>query len=129
MINARNRLQLAKLTLAQLLSIESAEEFDIVKPNFDQLELILPPYNAKDLFTVAVERQPGILGAEYRSKSSERGLKAARGGYYPTLSVFGGNRYGLLGIIKNRYWQHDSTAKFWLISGTAHCNRCGGAYL
>jgi outer membrane protein len=89
-INARNRLELAKLTLAQLLSLESAEEFDIVKPNFDQLEINLPPYNAKDLFTVAVERQPGILGAEYRLKSSERGLKAARGGYYPSLSVFGG---------------------------------------
>ena len=89
-VTARNRMDLAKLTLAQLLSLESAEEFDIEKPDFEKLAIDLPPYNARDLFTVAVERQPGILGAENRLKSAERGLKAARGQYYPTLSMFGG---------------------------------------
>ncbi len=89
-VTARNRLDLAKLTLAQLLSLESADEFDIVKPDFDKMPIELPPYNARDLFTTAAERQPGILGAEYQLKSAERGLRAARGGYYPSLSLFGG---------------------------------------
>lgn len=89
-IRSRNSVELAKLTLAQLLSLESAEEFDIIKPDFEKLPIELPPYNARDLFVVAVERQAGILGAEYQLKSAERGLKAAKGGYAPSLSLFGG---------------------------------------
>ncbi|MFM2284661.1 MAG: hypothetical protein RLZZ543_158 [Bacteroidota bacterium] len=89
-VNARNRHELAKLTLAQLLALETAEGFDIQRPDFDKMDIALPVYNTHDLYTVAVERQPGILGAEYRLKSAQKGLSAAKGGYYPTLSVFGG---------------------------------------
>ena len=89
-IRSRNSVDLAKLTLAQILSLESAEEFDISKPDFDKQAIELPPYNVRDLFVVAVERQAGILGAEYQLKSAERGLKAAKGGYSPSLSFFGG---------------------------------------
>ena len=89
-IRSKNTAELAKLSLAQLLSLESAEEFDISKPDFDKQAIELPPYSAKDLFVVAVDKQAGILGAEYRLKSAERGLKAAKGGYSPSLSFFGG---------------------------------------
>jgi len=89
-VTARNRADLSLLTLAQLLALETADGFDIEIPNFSNSKIEMPPYNAKDLFTVALERQPNILSSNYRILSAEKNLKATKGGYYPSLSAFVG---------------------------------------
>jgi len=89
-LNARNRLDLAKLTLAQLIGLEDASGFDVIRPDFSSLKMELPPYNERELITVAFTNQPGILGSEYQVRSAEKSLQAARGAYYPSLSAFGG---------------------------------------
>jgi outer membrane protein len=89
-VNADNRKSLAKLTLAQLLALEDAEGFDIVKPDFSKIQIEMPPYNSRDVLVVALENQPGIKSAEYALQSAERTLKATKGSYYPSLSLFGG---------------------------------------
>lgn len=89
-VNARNRKGLALLNLAQLLQLEDPELFDIQAPDFSKSPVQLPPYQAKALYSVAVERQPGILSADWNVQSAELSLKAAKGGYLPTISAFGG---------------------------------------
>ena len=89
-VNASNRLQLAKLTLAQLLTLETAEGFEIVKPDFSKVKIEMPPYTVRDIFVVALENQPGIRSVEYSLQSAEQTLKAAKGSYYPSLTLFGG---------------------------------------
>lgn len=89
-VTARNRADLSLLTLAQLLALETADGFDIEIPNFSNSKIEMPPYNAKDLFTVALESQPNILSSNYRILSAEKNLKATKGGYYPSLSAFVG---------------------------------------
>lgn len=89
-VTSRNRLNLAKLTLAQLLGLEDATDFDVERPNFDGIAMELPPYTERDLVTTAFTNQPGVIGAGYRVKSAQKGLQAAKGRYYPSLSAFGG---------------------------------------
>jgi outer membrane protein len=89
-VTARNRLDLAKLTLAQLLGLEDASGFDVERPKFDGIAMELPPYSERDLITTAFNNQPGVIGAGYRVRSAQKGLQAAKGRYYPTLSAFGG---------------------------------------
>jgi outer membrane protein len=89
-ITGRNRVDLAKLTLAQLMGLEDASDFDVERPDLSKQEMSMPPYNERDLFTVALTNQPGILGAGYSVRSAEKNVQAARGAYYPSLSAFGG---------------------------------------
>jgi outer membrane protein len=89
-VNAKNREGLALLTLAQLLQLEEPETFSILAPNFSQEKPQLPPYQAKALYTVAVENQPGIQSADWNVQTAELTLKSLKGGYLPSLSAFGG---------------------------------------
>ncbi|MEZ5174530.1 MAG: TolC family protein [Bacteroidia bacterium] len=89
-VTSRNRVDLAKLTLAQLLGLEDASGFDVERPDLSKQEIAMPPYNERDLYTVALGNQPGILSAGYTVRSAEKTLQATRGGYYPSLSAFGG---------------------------------------
>jgi outer membrane protein len=89
-ITGRNRVDLAKLTLAHLMVLEDASDFDVERPDLSKQEMSMPPYNERDLFTVALTNQPGILGAGYSVRSAEKNVQAARGAYYPSLSAFGG---------------------------------------
>lgn len=90
LVNARNRRGLALLTLAQLLNLENPDEFDIQAPDFSSVKTDPPPYNARDLYTVALGNQPGIQSAAWNVQSAEMSLRAAKGAYFPTLSAFGG---------------------------------------
>jgi outer membrane protein len=89
-VNAKNREGLALLTLAQLLQLEDPELFDIQAPDFEKITTQLPPYQAKALYTVAVENQPGIKSADWNVQTAELTLKSLKGGYFPSLSAFGG---------------------------------------
>ena len=89
-VTSRNSADLSILTLAQLLALETVDDFDIEIPNFNNSAIEMPPYTAKDLFTVALEKQPSILSNNYQVLSAEKNLKAVKGGYYPSLSAFAG---------------------------------------
>lgn len=90
LVNARNREGLALLTLAQLLQLEDPETFSIQAPDFTKTTTALPPYQAKALYTVAVENQPGIQSADWNVQTAELTLKSLKGGYMPSISAFGG---------------------------------------
>jgi outer membrane protein len=116
-INAANRVNLAKLTLAQLLALENADGFDISKQDFSQLKIEMPPYNAHDVLVVALENQPGIKSAEYSLQSAERILKATKGSYYPSLSLFGGLGTGYSQLAKKVIGTQTQQQDFGSING------------
>ncbi len=88
-IMARNNLNLAYLDLLQLLDLPSSEKFEIVKPKLEITEepQLLRP---EDVFSYAVINRPQILSAEYRVKSSDRGLAIAKGLRSPSLQLNSG---------------------------------------
>ena len=88
-VDARNNLDLAYLTLAQMLDLPTAEGFEIEIPD---LELGAQPSIAilpEQVYEYALENQPMIKSSELKLKSSEYGLSQARGAQIPSLNLQG----------------------------------------
>ncbi|MFZ7182872.1 MAG: TolC family protein [Bacteroidota bacterium] len=89
LVNARAQLAQSRLSLTQLLELDSVSNFQITRP-----DVLLPAWDATSasvevVFNAAMTNQPEIRASEYRYLSAERGLSIARGTRYPRLSVSG----------------------------------------
>lgn len=86
-VDARNNLDLAYLTLAQMLDLPSTDGFEIEVPDLDIGSEPTLVANPEQVYLYALETQPVIKSAELRVKSSEYGLMLARGAQSPTLTM------------------------------------------
>lgn len=89
-VQAENNLKLALLDLAQIMELETFNNFDIVAPSAETLinETALLPSEA--VYASALVNRPQIRSMQYRLESSEYEVLKARAQYFPTLS-FGAN--------------------------------------
>jgi len=88
-ITAENQLINAKLTLTQLLQLESPDGFDVEDPAAQIPEatvLTLPP---TQIFALSLKSLPEIKAADTRVLSAEKGVSIAKATYYPRLTLFG----------------------------------------
>jgi len=97
LVNANNNLDIAYLTLAQMLDLPTAEGFVIESPNLDMGQQPTLAVLPEQIYGFALETQPSIKSAESRLKSSEIGLTMAQGGQSPTLSLQGSLGTGFSG--------------------------------
>jgi outer membrane protein len=84
-VSAQNQLDLAYLTLTQILDIKTTEGFLIEQPILTDFEEKIP---ADSPFTVFEEAQlimPQIRSASIRVQSAEKGVQIAKGGRSPRL--------------------------------------------
>ncbi|MGF1585740.1 MAG: TolC family protein [Bacteroidales bacterium] len=88
-VNARNNLTIAYLTLSQLLELPTADNFTIEVPDFDHIPVQSPDYMVTSVYEAALETQPQIQSYEYLLSSSEMGLSIAKGRRYPQLFLSG----------------------------------------
>ncbi len=95
----KNTLRLSLLDLSQLIELQKWTDFDVVVPTIDMEALRLNVTPAEEIFAYAQANKPGVKASELRLKGSEKELKVAKGGYYPSIS-FGAN-YG------NGYYDSD----------------------
>lgn len=91
-INARNNLRLAKLNLSQQLLIPFTEEFDVSVPDLEVEDYALEAVDANQIYGIAVGTMPQVKAADLLIKSSEYGVKIAKGAFYPSLGL-GGNLF------------------------------------
>jgi outer membrane protein len=84
--NLQNNLNIAYLTLAQMLELDSTENFSIVIPNV-QVDPVAIEGDPRSIYSIAEKDRPEILGAEYSLKASESDLAIAKGGRSPSLSM------------------------------------------
>lgn len=99
-VSAHNDLDIAYLTLSQMLDLPTAEGFKI---EFPDLEMNLQPtlaISAEQIYNFALETQPNIKSAESRVKSSEIGLSMAQGSQSPSLALQGSLGTGFSGANK-----------------------------
>ncbi|MDO9255712.1 MAG: TolC family protein [Bacteroidales bacterium] len=99
-VSALNNLDIAYLTLVQMLDLPTTQGFEIETPD---LEMALQPSlatSAEQIYGFALETQPVIKSAESRVKSSEIGLSMAQGGQSPTLTLQGSLGTGFSGANK-----------------------------
>lgn len=87
--NAKNQLDLAYLSLAQLMERNPADTFKVVQPAVDELTQTSMAYSAAEVFTKAVDNYPDIKLAQYRTLAALKAVDVAKGGLYPRLSFQG----------------------------------------
>ena len=86
---ANNNLQLAILSMTQLLELESPEGFSVVRPEISSVgrDIIATP---DDIYADALATKPEIQAQQLRLRATENSIKIAQAGYYPTLSFSAG---------------------------------------
>lgn len=94
LVNNQNSVQLAYLTLYQLLDLPITESFKIEVPALPEIKANITMANSLDVFNNAMNVRPEIKAAQLRVKSAEIRLEIAKGNQYPSLS-FGANYYNL----------------------------------
>lgn len=99
LVSAQNNLDIAYLTLVQMLDLPTTEGFAIETPDLEMnlQPTLVPP---DQIYGFALETQPSIKSAESRMKSSEMGLTMAKGGQSPSLQLQGSLGTGFSGANK-----------------------------
>ncbi len=88
-VNAQGQLDLAKVTLEQLMEIPVTDSFEVKIPDLVEPSLLLNQTN-QEIYNKALTVQPQIAGASIRTNSALLGVKISEGARYPSLSLSGG---------------------------------------
>ncbi len=86
-INTRNTLNTAKLTLVQLMNIAYNKELQVAEISADQFTAY--ETTPDQIYQAALQQLALVKGAELRRQSAEKAVKVARSLYYPTLGLYG----------------------------------------
>jgi outer membrane protein len=86
-VNADNNLVLSYLNLAQLLDLDTVDNFRILIPELSQVEENELLFGVDSIYSVAVSFLPIIKTAEYKLSAAESGLSVAKGSRSPKLGL------------------------------------------
>lgn len=89
LVQNENNLQLAILTLTQLLELPQPEGFALAPLTFEDAHAVLIP-SADEIYGQAVNCRPVIQAEQIRLNTADRNIAMARTGYRPTLSLGAG---------------------------------------
>ena len=100
---AENNLRLAKLDLAQLMNITDAESFDIADEagQTDIGDYLDKNIDLASIKNNALQNRPGIKAAAARIAMTEKDIKIAQSGWYPTLSLTASYGTGYYYVFQN----------------------------
>jgi outer membrane protein len=90
-INAQNNIEIAKLTLKQLMNLPASDNFSIVPINLPAPSTTTP-YDAtlEQVYNAAIKYLPDLEAATLRIESAKTGIEIAKGQKLPTISLNGG---------------------------------------
>ena len=97
-VNAQNQLDMAYLSLRQLLDFPPDQKITIIKPILQLPHGNILAATPEDIYTQALAAMPEIKSAESRLKSSDKGLAIARGAMSPRILVNGALGTGYSGL-------------------------------
>jgi outer membrane protein len=87
-VNSQNALDGARLSLCQLMNVPYDKNLQVEPLTADQVSMV---YEAtpEQIYQTAEQNLPMVKAANLRRQSAEKGVKAAKGLLYPTLSLNG----------------------------------------
>lgn len=89
LIVAQNNVEIALISLAQLLQLDDYENFDIADDEIESLPLVnLANYSVDEVYKKALENRNEIKVAQTNIEIAEKDIKLAKGALQPTLSGF-----------------------------------------
>ena len=89
LVNARNNLETAFLTLMQLLQLDIGQRFGVEDVELEDPEDDLGALRVEDVYRQAEQEQPFIQSADLQVRSAALGEDIARSGLLPSLSAGG----------------------------------------
>ncbi len=101
-VESKNQLDLAYLTLTQMLDLPSTEGFDIERPQINLPDTPSILESPDKISAYAMENRPEIKSARLNVESSDIGLKKAFGYMSPSLSLNGSWATGYSGASKEQ---------------------------
>lgn len=87
-VNNQNNENVSKLTLSQLMNVPYNKDLQLERLSLDQFSTnydITP----EEIYKMAVEQLAIVRAAQLRTQSAEKGVKTARGDFYPSLALNG----------------------------------------
>jgi len=111
LISAQTALRSYKLQLKQLLELQGEEDIEVVIPEIDDSEILIPLPSKTDVYAAALALRPEIQGSLLSVESSHMSIGIARSAYMPTISLSAGlgtghnttSDFSFTNQIKNRW--------------------------
>jgi len=88
-VDAVNTLQLAKVTLMQLLELPVSSDFEILKPDLETTLSEAASLSPEEVYMTALSLQPQIKSAGFRTRAAELDLKVTQSLLQPSLIMTG----------------------------------------
>ncbi|MEM8583057.1 MAG: TolC family protein [Bacteroidota bacterium] len=89
-VELENQVENNLLTLQQILQLDYSSDFEIEVPNLELNQVDLSrSYSFEEVFEAAQIVQPDLQIADLNRQSAQMGIKVARSGFSPTITVFG----------------------------------------
>lgn len=86
-VNYENQLDIAILSLAQLIEITDIESFSVSKPDIDNINTESVLLTVAQIYDEALAKLPQIEYAELNYQSAEKNLAIAKGAFMPRLTM------------------------------------------
>ena len=87
-VNNQNAVNASKLSLSQLMNVPYDKNLQLEKLNVDQFSTNYD-VTPEAIYKQALEQLALVRAAQLRTQSAEKGIKVAKGDYYPSLSLSG----------------------------------------
>ncbi|HEY9118068.1 MAG TPA: TolC family protein, partial [Roseivirga sp.] len=101
-VNLRNNLETAKLTLIQLLLLDPSEDYEFAGITPDDVELESQIDSYSDVFERSMEISPSVRSAELDLEASRKGLQISKFSWMPSLSMSAGWSTGWTSNLRNQ---------------------------
>lgn len=86
--DAQNQLELSMLTLKQYMEMAPQTPIMLERPDISKLS-VQSIFNAQEVLNTALNVNPDVRLAELQKDASYQGIKIAKGGWWPSLVLFG----------------------------------------
>lgn len=80
----------SKLKLKQLLELEGSEDMNLVLPEIDEAQVLVPLPDKENAYRAALAVRPEIAALKLNTEVADLDVKIARAGYIPTVSLSAG---------------------------------------
>jgi len=87
LLTAESNFQVAKTRLIQVLQLDPLSDYHFQAPDADEIPLMVQTYDPATLLRSAFDSRADLRAQELSIESAEQGIKGARSGYLPSLSL------------------------------------------
>lgn len=88
LLNSKRNYEISKLKLLQSLGLEPDTEYQVSELDVDNLVKELETFDKQNLLDEAVKERPDVNAQLLHVQAAQKGIKAAKSGYWPRLSLF-----------------------------------------